>query len=99
MQEENSVDGGKFARGTQTVVAHNFYVCNKTIRRVRVRAVQNFPDPNIRQFCSSPLKTNCGRPKLWNHNEVREAVKFVPLFQRRILESPHQRHRHEVRHI
>jgi hypothetical protein len=40
---------------------------------------------NIRQFCSSPKKKNCGRPKLWNHDEVREAVKLVPLYQRRSI--------------
>ena len=28
---------------------------------------------------------NCGRPKLWNHDEVREAIKLVPLFHRRSI--------------
>jgi hypothetical protein len=82
--QENSVDG-KFARGILTAVGHEFHVCNKTIRRVWARAIQNFGDPDIRQFRSSPLKKNCGRPKLWNHDEVREAVKLVPLFQRRSI--------------
>ena len=82
--QENSVDG-KFARGALTAVGHEFHVCNKTIRRVWARALQNFQDPNIRQFRSSPLKKNCGRPKLWNHNEVRKAIKLVPLFHRRSI--------------
>jgi hypothetical protein len=44
-------------------------------------AIQNFENPDIRQFCLSPQKENCGRPKLWNHNDVREAVELVPLYQ------------------
>ncbi len=66
-------------------MGHEFHMCNKTIRRVWARAIQNFENPDIRQFRSSPLKKNCGRPKLWNHDEVREAVKLVPLYQRRSI--------------
>jgi hypothetical protein len=45
--------------------------------------VANYSDPDIRQFRSSPQRRgNCGRPRKWNHNEICEAVKLVPLFQR-----------------
>ena len=82
--QENGVDG-KFARGTLTAVGMEFHVCNKTIRRAWARAMENFANPDIRQFRSSPHKKRCGRPKLWNPDEVREAVKLVPLFQRRTI--------------
>jgi hypothetical protein len=82
--KENGVDG-KFLRGTQSAVALDFHVSQRTIRRVWARALQNFENPNIRQYRSSPQKKNCGRPKKWNHDEVREAVKLIPLFQRRTI--------------
>jgi hypothetical protein len=72
---------GNFARGTLTAVAIEFHVCEKTIRNVWKRAVQNFQDPDIRQFRASPKKRNCGRPRKWNHDDVREAVKLVPSFR------------------
>jgi hypothetical protein len=78
---------GKFARGTITAIAIEFHVCSKTIRRVWKRAVQNFRDPDIQQFCASPQKRNCGRPQKWNHDDVREAVKLIPLFQRVIIRT------------
>ena len=84
--QNHGVDG-KFARGTLTAVALEFHVCVKTIRRVWTRAVANFEDPEVRQFCSSPLKRNCGRPKKWNHDDIREAVKLVPLFQRKSIRN------------
>ena len=76
---------GNFARGTLTAVAIEFHVCEKTIRNVWKRAVENFQDPDIRQFRASPKKRNCGRPRKWNHDDVREAVKLVPLFQRKSI--------------
>lgn len=76
---------GRFARGTIPVVAQDFHVCTRTIRRVWARAVENFENPDICQFRSSPQKHRCGRPKKWNHDEVREAVKLIPLFQRRTI--------------
>ena len=83
--QNHGVDG-KFARGTITAVAVEFHVCPQTIRRIWARAVANFGDPDIRRFSASPQKLNkCGRSKKWNHDEVREAVKLVPLFQRRTI--------------
>ena len=79
---QNHGADGKFARGTITAVAQNFHVCQQTIRNVWKRAVANFQDPDIRQFRASPQKRNCGRPRKGNHDDVREAVKLVPLFQR-----------------
>jgi hypothetical protein len=73
---------GNFARGTLTAVAQDFHVCQKTIRRIWKRAVANFHDPDIRQYRASPQKRNCGRPRKWNHTDVREAVKLVPLAKR-----------------
>jgi hypothetical protein len=69
---ENGNDG-KFARGTIPAVAAEFHMCPKTIRRIWARAVQNFEDPDVRQFSASPQKKNFGRHKKWNNDEVREA--------------------------
>jgi hypothetical protein len=83
-QRHQGVDG-KFARGVLTSMALEFQVSDKTIRNVWARAVANFEDPNIRQFRSSPLQRNSGRPKKWNPEEIREAVQLVPLRQRRTI--------------
>jgi hypothetical protein len=79
--QTHGVDG-KFARGTIPAVAQDFHVCQRTVRNVWKRAVANYQDPDIRQFRASPQKRNSGRPRKWNHDEVREAVKLIPLFQR-----------------
>ena len=76
---------GRFARGTVTVVANEFYVCSKTIRRVWARALENFQNPEVRQFRSNTEKKRCGRHRKWNHEEVREAVRLLPLFQRKTI--------------
>ena len=47
---------GRFARGTVTVVANEFYVCSKTIRRVWARALENFQNPEVWQFRSNTKK-------------------------------------------
>ena len=80
-------DEGRFARGTIPVVARDFHVCKQKIRRVWARALENFENPDTRQFRSSPQKHRCGRPKKWNHDDVREAVKLIPLFQRRTISN------------
>ena len=82
--QERGVDG-KFLRGTLKLVADEFHVCSRTITRVWARACQNYENPLIRQFCSSPQKKKCGRHKKWNHDEVRKAVKLIPLFRRRTI--------------
>jgi hypothetical protein len=39
----------------------------------------------IRAFLASPQKKKCGQKKKWNHDEVREAVKEIPLHHKRTL--------------
>ena len=78
----------KFAPGVLTAVAEEFHVSHHTIRRVWKRAVQNFEDPNVRQLRASPLKArNCGRKKKWNRDEVRDAIKAIPLHRRRTIRA------------
>jgi hypothetical protein len=39
-------------------------------------------------LCASPPKiNNCGRPQKWNRDELQEAVKEVPIYQRRTIRS------------
>ena len=79
---------GKFARGVLTALAEEFHVSYWTIRRVWKRAIQNFEDPTIRQLRSSPRKPkNSGRKKKWNRDEVREAIKEIPLHKRRSIRA------------
>ena len=80
-----SVDG-KFLCVTLTVVAGEFHLTRRTtITRVWARAQENFQNPDILQFRSSPRKKKCGRHKKWNHDEIREAVALIPLFKRRTI--------------
>ena len=77
---------GKFARGTITAVALEFDVCTKTIRNIWARAMANFKNPDIRRLSASPQKLGrSGRPRKWNNDDIREAVKLVPPFQRRTV--------------
>ena len=69
-------------------MALEIYVSHDTIRQVWKRAVENFNDPDVKQFCASPQKiNNCGRPHKWNRDELREAIKEVPIHQRRTIRS------------
>ena len=78
----------KFSKGVLAAVAADFGVANVTIRRIWARALSNFKDPTINRFCSEPLrKNNCGRPKKWNRDEVREAIKEIPVCQKRSIRS------------
>ena len=36
-------------------------------------------------FAPTPEKNRCGRHQKWNHEEVREAVRLLPLFQRKTV--------------
>ncbi len=48
-----------------------------------MRASANFENPDIRQFHASPKKLGrSGHPRNWNHDDIREVVKLVPLFKR-----------------
>ena len=76
----------KFGRGVLTAVAEEFNVTDHSIRRVWKRAVQSFENPAVRQLRASPRKKkNCGRKMKWNRDEVREAIKEIPLFRRRTI--------------
>ena len=78
----------KFPKGVVTAVASEFRVSHDTIRRVWKRAVENFNDPDVKQFCASPQKiNNCGRPHKWNRDELREAVKAVPSNHQKTIRS------------
>ena len=78
----------KFPRGVLMAVAPGFRVSQDTIRRVWKRAVENCNDPDVQQFCASPPKiNNCGRPQKWNRDEIREAVKEVPIYQKKTIRS------------
>ncbi|KAI2507526.1 hypothetical protein MHU86_6914 [Fragilaria crotonensis] len=82
---KDSTVEGKFRRGVVSAVANTFHVHESTIRRIWARALANFQDPEVRAFRASPQKKRCGRKKKWNHDEVREAVKEVPLHHKRTL--------------
>jgi hypothetical protein len=78
----------KLGRGVITATANSYHVSRITIRKVWQRALANYRNPNIRSFMSSPQKKgNCGRKQKWNREEVREAVKALPLFQKRTIRS------------
>ena len=50
-------------------MASEFCVSHDTIRGIWKRAVENFNDPDVKQFCASPQKiNNCGRPQRWNRD-------------------------------
>jgi hypothetical protein len=72
----------KLRRGVLSAVAESYHVNPQTIRRVWARALQNYEDPDVRAFRSSPQKNKCGRKKKWNANEVREAIKAIPKHQK-----------------
>ena len=57
----------KLPKGVLTAVASEFRVSHDTTRRVWKRAMENFNDPDVKQFCASPQKiNNCGCPQKWN---------------------------------
>ena len=47
----------KFPKGVVTAMASEFCVSHDIIRRKWKRAVENFNDPGVKQFCASPQKT------------------------------------------
>ena len=76
----------KFLRWAITAVAADFHVCRKTITNIWTRAQQNHTDPTVRQYPVSPRKKrNCARKKKWDPKAVMEAIKEIPLFQRRMI--------------
>ena len=85
-EAQHGGDVGKFPRGTITAVADDFHVCRKTITKIWTRAQENYADPTVRQYQASPRKKrNCGRKKKWDPEAIKEAIKDIPLFQRRTI--------------
>ena len=82
---QNHGNDGKLARGTITAVALEFHVCTKTIRNIwrvpsRILKIRKFG-----ALCKSQKLGRSGRRKKWNHDDICEAVKLVPNFQRRTI--------------
>jgi transposase-like protein len=78
----------KLSHGALTAVARDFNVNRKTIKKIWDRALANYHDPHVRAFVSSPQKrTNSGRKQLYDRDEVRAAIKQLPLYQRKTLRS------------
>jgi hypothetical protein len=78
----------KLARGAIKSCADTYRVDRSTIRKIWKRALANYRNPDIRAFISSPqMKGKSGRPKKWIRDDVREAVKTLPLHQKRTIRS------------
>jgi hypothetical protein len=75
----------KLMRGALSDVAKFFNVTGQTVGKIWKRARQNFADPNIASFRASPLKKNCGRKQKYDRDEVRDAIRQVPLNKRNTL--------------
>ena len=56
----------KFPRGVVTKMASEFRVSHDIIRRIWKRAVENFNNPDVKQFCASPPKNQ----QLWLASQV-----------------------------
>jgi hypothetical protein len=50
-----------------------------------IRALANFCDPNVCAIRALPQTKKFGQKKKWNHDEVREAVKELPLHHKKTL--------------
>ena len=85
---EDPNDLKKLRRGAITDIARRFHVHHRTIRRVWARAVENYENPHVRTLRASPRKNKAGRRRQWIPEEVREAVKEVPIHRRRNLRCP-----------
>jgi hypothetical protein len=82
---EDPNDVTKLRRGAITDLARRFHVHRRTISRVWARAVENYENPHVRTFRASPHKNKTGRRQQWIPEEVREAVKDLPIHRRRSL--------------
>lgn len=76
----------KLPRGAIKSCADTHNVTRWTINRIWERALANYRNPNIRAFRSSPEKKS-GRPQKWNRDDVRSAVKELPLHLKRTIRS------------
>ncbi len=78
----------KLGRGIITSTADFYHVSRITIRKVWQHALANFRNPAIQSFISLPRKIGkCGRKQKWNRDEVRAAVKEIPLTQKQSIRS------------
>jgi hypothetical protein len=84
--QERGVDG-KFLCGTLKLVAGEFHVIPQTITRVWARAcMSELREPTHSSVLfKSPEKEVWEETQKWKHDEVREAVKLIPLFRRRTI--------------
>ena len=78
-------DLNKLRRGALTDIAKMFHVHPRTISRVWARAIENYENPRIKTFRASPRKNKIGQRRQWIPEEVREAVKQLPIHRRRSL--------------
>jgi hypothetical protein len=75
-------------RGALTEIANLHNVHKDTIRRIWARAHANSQNPEDGFVFDAPSqKHKSGRNQKWNRDEVRRAVKALPLHQRRSLRS------------
>jgi hypothetical protein len=76
----------KLARGAINSAAETFHVHRNTIRDIWDRARANFDNHMIVSFVSeSRKKGNSGRKIKWNRDDLKNAVKDLPLHQRRSI--------------
>jgi len=81
-------EGGarKLERGAINAAAEAFHVHRNTIRAIWDRARANFDNHMVVSFVSeSRKKTTCGRKIKWNREDMKNAVKELPLHQRRSI--------------
>ena len=85
LRVEDHADLSTLKRGSLTAVSKLFHVSARTIKRTWQRAIENRENPHVAVLRASPNKNRQARNKKWNADEIREAVKAVPLHQRRSL--------------
>ena len=85
LRVEDRADLSTLKHGSLTAVSKLFHVSSRTIKRTWQRAIENRENPHVAVLRASPNKNGQARNKKWNADEVREAVKAVPLHQCRSL--------------
>lgn len=88
--ERGETRNGEFrlARGAQKDVAKKFDVGEATISRIWKRAKTNRANPNVGAYRATPQKKgNCGRPQLYDREEVAEALAELPINERRTIRA------------
>ena len=85
LRVKDRADLSSLEYGALTAVSKMFHVHPRTIKRTWERAIQNYNDPHVGLLRASPHKNQEARNQKWNTDEIREAVKAVPHYQRRSL--------------